>query len=117
MGDIGVDLRHQLFDTAKRAAPDGLLGDEPKPALHLVEPARVGRREVQMKARMAGQPSLDPGMLVGRVVVRDQMNLKHGRDAGVQMFEKAQKLLVAVARLALGDNRTMEHVERGETGW
>jgi hypothetical protein len=30
VGDIGVDLLHQLLDTAKRAAPDGLPGDEPK---------------------------------------------------------------------------------------
>ena len=46
--DIRVVLLHQLSDTAKRPAPDGLLGDEPKSALHLVEPARVSRREVQI---------------------------------------------------------------------
>ena len=44
------------------------------------------------------------------------MDLKPRRDAGVEMFKKAQKLLVAVVRLALGDNRTMEHVERREQG-
>src|SRR6516165_12184696 len=69
-----------------------------------------------MITRMTSEPGLDLGMFVGAVVVRDQMNLKPRRDAGVEMFEKAQKLLVAVARLALGDNRTIEHVERREQG-
>src|SRR5215472_4983199 len=112
--DIGVDLLHQLFDTAEGAAPNGLLSDEPEPALDLIEPTRIGRGVVQMIARMSGEPGLDLGMLMGAVVVRDQMNLQPRRNAGVEMFEKAQKLLVAVARLALGDNRTMQHVERRE---
>ena len=67
--DIGVDLLHQLFDRAERAAPNGLLSDEPEPALDLIEPTRIGRRVVQMITRMTGEPGPDLGMLVGAVVV------------------------------------------------
>ena len=50
---------------AKRAAPDRVLGDEPEPAFNLVEPARVGRRVMKMKARVARQPRLHSRMFVG----------------------------------------------------
>ena len=36
---IALDLVHQFADVAKRAAANRLLGDEPEPALDLVEPA------------------------------------------------------------------------------
>ena len=74
MGDILVDLSHQFAHAAKRAAPDRVLGDEPEPALHLVEPAGVGRRVMDVVARVARQPGFDPRMFVGGVVVRDQMD-------------------------------------------
>ena len=80
MSDVGVDLVHQFFDIAERAAPDGLLGDEAEPALDLIEPTRIGRSVVHVIARMTDQPGLDLGMLVGAVVVRDQMDLKSGRE-------------------------------------
>ena len=37
--NVLVDLSHQFAHAAKRAAPDRVLGDEPEPALDLVEPA------------------------------------------------------------------------------
>jgi len=39
VGNVLVDLSHQFAHAAKRAAPDRVLGDEPEPALDLVEPA------------------------------------------------------------------------------
>jgi hypothetical protein len=41
--DVLVDLVDQFAHAPKRAAPDGVLGDEPEPALNLVEPTGVGR--------------------------------------------------------------------------
>jgi hypothetical protein len=45
------------------------LRDQTEPALDLVEPGRVGRRVVQMKARSPREPGSDLGVLVRAVVV------------------------------------------------
>ena len=50
--------------------------DESDPALDLVEPISLECSEPE--ARMAHEPGLDPGMLVGGQVVGDQMNRDHG---------------------------------------
>src|SRR5258708_1434277 len=51
-----VDLGDELGHAGERPPADGALGDERKPALDLVEPRGVGRREVEVVARMPGQP-------------------------------------------------------------
>jgi len=114
MSDVGVDLPHQFTDVAERTAANRLLGDKREPALDLVEPARVGGREVKVKARMAGEPPFDLGMLMSRIVVGDQVQFKVGRDVSIEMFQKAQELLMAMARLTLGDDPAVDYVERRE---
>ena len=114
--DVLVDLLHQFAHAAKRAAPDGLLSDQSAPALDLVEPAGVGRRVMNVIAPMACQPRLDPRMFMGGVVVRDQMDLELRRNVVVEVIKKREKLLVAMTRLTLGDDRPVEHVERREPG-
>src|SRR5579864_8466949 len=54
-----------------------------------------------MKARMSSEPRSDLGMLVSRVVVGDQVQFKIGRHISIEMFQKAQEFLVAMARLDL----------------
>ena len=99
MRDVLVDLLHQLAHAAKRAAPDGLLSNQAEPALDLVELAGVGRRVMNVIARMTCQPGFDPRMFVGGVVVGDQMDLELSRNVVVEVIKKRQKLLVAMARL------------------
>ena len=53
-------------------------------------------------------------MLVGGVVVGDQMDRKPGRHIAVEVIKKGAKFLVPMARLALSDDRAVEHVERRE---
>jgi hypothetical protein len=45
-----VDFGDQFFDAFERSAADGLLGDESKPALDLIEPGGISGREVDMEA-------------------------------------------------------------------
>ena len=52
-------------------------------------------------ARMASEPSFDFGMLVSRVVVSDQVQFKIGRNVSIEMLQKAQEFLMAMAWLAL----------------
>src|SRR6185437_9952019 len=114
VSNIVVDLLNQLFDAVEGAAPDFLLGDEPEPALDLVEPAGVSGRVMNVVARMTGHPGLDLGMLVSAVVIGDEVDVQTRRNIAVEMVEKRQEFLMAMARLALSDHFAIEHVERGE---
>src|SRR5512146_2962499 len=67
----------QAPGAVEAAAPDGLAGNRREPALDQVEPRRAGRSEVEVEARMGGQPSFDRRMLVGAVVVvADEVQLQ-----------------------------------------
>src|SRR5689334_24764291 len=71
---------------------------------------------MDVEARLARQPGFDPRMFVSGIVVRDQMDLAAGRNVAVEVVKKREEFLVAMARFALGDDRTIEHVERREQG-
>ena len=70
-----VDGRDQLLDVAEDAPAEPVVGQIPEEALHHVEPGGTGRSEVDVKSRMARQPALHSGMLVGGVVVGNQVDL------------------------------------------
>ena len=55
VSDRPLQLRHAV----EAAAADCLLADQAKPALHQVQPRGTGGREVEMEARMGGQPLTD----------------------------------------------------------
>ena len=117
ISDIGVDFLYQFADAAKGAAPNCLLGDEPEPALHLVEPTCVSGGVVEVIAGVAGEPGLDLGMLVGAVKLLAIYGPRVlGRDVAVEVIKKGNKFLVAMARFAHGHHFAVEHVERREQG-
>jgi hypothetical protein len=65
---------------------------------------------------MAGEPVLDLRMLVGGVVVDDDMDDLAGGDLGFDGVEKADELLMPMALHAAADDLAFEHVEGGEEG-
>ena len=67
-----------------------------------------------MVAWAGGEPAFDLGMLVGAVVVDDEVEIEVWAHAGVDVLEEAQKLLVAMPRLALGDDLAGGHVQGGK---
>ena len=69
-----------------------------------------------MVARPARQPGLNLGMLVGAVVVRDQMEVDSRGDAAVEVVKKREQFLLAMARLTQGNHFTIEGVECREQG-
>jgi len=69
---------------------------------------------VKVEAAVAHEPSVDIEMFVRGVVVGDQMDIQPRRNVAVEVIKKREKFLMAMTRLALGDDRTIEHVERGE---
>ena len=65
---------------------------DPEPALDLIEPGRIGWREVKMEARVACQPRPGPGMLVWPVVINHEMHIEPGWNVGIDLFQKAKEI-------------------------
>jgi len=93
-----------------------LLGDEAEPALHLIEPAGIGRGVVDVVARPARRPGLNLGILVSAVVVRRGMDVEPGRNTAVEVVKKGDKFLVTMARPAPGNHLAIEGIECSEQG-
>jgi hypothetical protein len=53
-------------------------------------------------------------MLVGGVVVDDEMDVELGRHVGLDVTQEGEELLMTMAGFALGNDRAVEHVEGGE---
>ena len=73
--DIVVNRVDQLGNVFEDASSDALVCEISKESLDHVEPRGAGGSEVDMKAPMFGQPTLDLLMLVGGIVVHDQMEI------------------------------------------
>ena len=111
-----ADLALEIGDGAERTAADGLAGNQPEPAFDLIEPGAVGGCEVQVKPPPARKPRLDLGVFVGAVVIDDQMYVQVRGHVGLDVSQEGQKLLMAMARFALGEHRPVGDVECGKQG-
>ena len=109
-----VDSGDQIPDAAEAAATDGPLSNRSKPAFHLIEPGRIGGRVVDVETWPGGEPDAHFGVFVGGVVVHDQVHVQLRWNSRIDPFEKAEKLLMAVARLAVGEDGSGGDVESGK---
>ena len=114
LGEVVVDGRLQFGNAFEYTAADGIAGDLGEEAFHLVQPGSRGRREVEMEARVLFQPLLDLSVLVGGVVVDDQMDVELFRRLAVELAQETEEFLMPVALHALTDDRAVEHVQRRE---
>lgn len=108
-GEELVDATLQLAHAAEGAAAHGLGVELCDRAFDQVEPARVGRDEVQQEPWVSRQSAPDAGVAVRALGVEEQ-ELPIGKLA----VEFAQDLLMALALLALNDQAGFDHRERGE---
>jgi len=65
---------------------------------------------MHMESRMVVQPALHLGMLVGGVVVRNQVQFTPRWRLPVNLTQKTEPLHMRMARLALGNHLTIEHI-------
>src|SRR5262249_24044320 len=114
--DEAVDFFDEVGGGFERATTNSALSDESEESFDQVEPGGVGRREVKVPARAAGEPGSDFGMLVGGIVVDDEMDVELGRHIGLDVTQEGEELLMAMAGFALGDDRAVQHVEGGKQG-
>src|SRR6266850_6854083 len=84
-------------DRAEDAAADALSRHLREKVLDGVEPRGRGRGEVEGPTRVTCQPGQHFGMLVGGIVVEDDMDRPIGRDLALDSIEEANEFEVAVA--------------------
>src|SRR5207248_3216361 len=111
-----TDRHDQFLDIAEDSAADSVLSDVAKEPLHHVEPRTAGWCEVYVESRVASQPPLYLGMLVCRVVVRNQVDLLATGCDIVDHAEKLQPFLVAMSVVAHANDGPIEGVHRCEQG-
>ncbi len=92
--DVILDGLDQLFDVMERAAAQALPGQSSKPAFDQIQPRAGGGSDVQVKARMTSEPTLDRWMLVGRVLIHDQVQVQPAGRLLIDALQEADKFLL-----------------------
>ena len=80
-GDVLLDGSHQFRNAAEHAIAQAFGRNVAEEALDHIEPGCRGGSEMNMEARMLGEPFFDVRVLVGGVVVAHQMQRLVGIDA------------------------------------
>ena len=111
-----IDLLHQFSYTAESSAPDSLLRDPVKPKLYLIQPGGVGGREVHLESRPLGQPPLDPCMLMGGIVVHNDVHVQRREYVLVNLPQKVQIFLMPVALSALREYCSLGRIQCRQQG-
>jgi hypothetical protein len=111
--EIVQDGADKFWDTPEDTSPQATLCQVSEEALYEVQPRATGRDEVEVEAWMALEPSPHLGVLVGRVVVEDQVKVDIGRGLGVDEIEELDPLLMPVAGHAESDRDNRWGAVRG----
>src|SRR5215207_1146281 len=112
--EIAVDGGLEVDDRSEPAALQASLGQGGEEGLDRVEPRARGRREVEGDARVAGEPGDHLGLLMGGVVVEDDVDELAGRDRRLDGVEEADNLLMPVALHAASEHGAVQDIEGGE---
>ncbi len=86
----------------------------PNPTFHQVEPTGTGRDKVRNKPRMALQPRLHVGMLVGAVIVHHQVESDLAGKLRINASQEFPELLMAVPGKALTDHFPLQDLQGRE---
>src|SRR5688572_23867139 len=112
LGEVAVYGGLEVDDGSEHAALQASLGQRREEGLDRVEPGAGGRGEVEGEARMAAEPGDHLRMLVGGIVVEDDVDELAGRHLCLEGIEEADKLLMTVTLHAAAEDGAVEHVER-----
>ena len=112
--DILADRVDQFLDVTEDAAAKPALSEVRGSTLHHVQPRATGRREVDVESGVTSQPPLHLGMLMGSVIVRNQVDLPTPRCDFVDDTQKFQPFLVTMPVVAHADNGPVERIHRGK---
>jgi hypothetical protein len=114
--DVVTDGGDHLFEILEDSAADLVCGQIAKEALDHIEPGGGGGREAHVETPVAGKLALHAWMLVGRVVVADEVDLFLFLYRFVDHTQEAQPFLMAMPLLAEPIDFTSRGIEGGEQG-
>src|SRR3954471_16061284 len=106
--EIAVDGGLEVDDGSEGAALQTSLRERGEEGLDRVEPGARGGREVEDEAGVAGEPSQHLWLLVGGVVVEDDVDDLANRDLCLDGIEEADELLMPVALHAASEDGAVE---------
>ena len=109
-GDVGLEI----VDAAMDAALDLLVAEESEPAFYLIEPGGAGRGEVEVIARVAGEPRFPGRGLVGGVIVEHEMDVEIGRHGLLDLGQELAEFDRAVTLVTAADDVAGSDVQGGE---
>src|SRR5690348_10849478 len=102
--DVVADRSNQLADTAEGSSPDTIVGDFREVKFYQIQPGSAGRGEVSVIAGVRSKPGFHRRMGVGAIVVEDQMDRQPAGCGALDALQKAQELLMAMARHAVAQH-------------
>jgi hypothetical protein len=116
VGGVGIDVvsefASQVGDSSENAAGDDLAFDLGEPDLDLVEPGRIGGREVKPDSRMLLEELADRLSFVGGEIVEDHVNLLPRRAQGYDLLKKGDELAAGMAGSGFTVDATGGGIER-----
>src|SRR5258707_8642604 len=115
--DVAANGGDEGGNTAERATAQALAGELGEEALDEIQPGGASRGEVKMKSRVLREPRLHRGMLVGAVVVENEMEVVTARGLPIDRVQERDEFGVGVARLTPLDDMPFEDIQgRKERG-
>ena len=114
VGNVVVDGGGELGHTFEDTATNTLGGYFSEPTFNKIEPRGRSRNKMEVEAGMPDKPSLDPWMLVRRIIIGDAVNIQLQRRCPVNGFQEFEELLMTVPRHTLADNLAFQDIERGK---
>ena len=114
IGDVALDGVFEVGDRCEDAAPDAPPRDGGKEAFDRIQPGGRGGREVKHPSGMVREPLIHLGMLMGSIIVENDMDDLADLNLPLHGIEEGNELLMAMAFHAAANHRTIEHVQGGE---
>lgn len=110
------DRSDKLRHAAETASTDTLVGQFAEPPLDQVQPGTRRRDEMQVEPRVPPKPGCHARVLVGPIVVYNQMQIEFGPRRCVDLLEEPDEFLVSMPRHAVADDFPIEHAQGREQG-
>lgn len=104
IGEIPVDGDLQIGDAPEYPSTNPLMSDLREKAFHKVQPGAGCRSKMKVEAWVTLQPCLHFWMLMGRIIVSDQVQIEVFRCASINFAQELDEFLMPVPVHALADH-------------
>src|SRR5262249_32316749 len=108
VGQEIIDCCGEFLNAEERAAANAFVGQLCEPALNQIQPTATGGHVMNDKAAMPEEPGLDFVMVVRRVVVDHDVQFGRPCKLAVDLPQKANELLVAMALLETANDLALQ---------